>query len=172
MGLVFLVLFTPRCAAENATLSGLNGDESVGLGTTPTTVESAQHEDTVDYAKAVRDAVACGMASIPSSVLKKLLAAEIRPQCSVALFQTMRAFQNLEPWAMRLMDATGKYPTGLLQGSRADVGAYDECLETVVRDSYGHDVSHGQYCNLVFYSKNATAIESFMESAWGVLHPK
>lgn len=111
------------------------------------------------------------IASIPPSIQRSLLGADIRPECSVGLLRTMRAFTNLEPWALRLFDATGKYPTGLLQGSRADVGAFDECLETVVRDSFGHDISHGQYCNLLVYVKNASAFEGTLEAILPIMHP-
>ncbi|KAL1424905.1 hypothetical protein MTO96_019767 [Rhipicephalus appendiculatus] len=52
------------------------------------------------------------------------------------------------------------------------LGAFDECLETVLRDSYGNVIGRGQYCNLLVYSKNATAIESAVLSAPDVLHPR
>ncbi|KAL1424885.1 hypothetical protein MTO96_019747 [Rhipicephalus appendiculatus] len=62
-------------------------------------------------------------------------------ECSMALLRTMRAFQNFEPWILRLFDATGKYPTGFLEASRVDMGAFDECLETTVRDRNGSPTS-------------------------------
>ncbi|KAK8781084.1 hypothetical protein V5799_017576 [Amblyomma americanum] len=169
--LTFPVVFAELYAAENATVAAFKGEKTAELVPTEMTPASAQHGDSVDYAKAFRDATACVMASIPASIQKKLLGAEISPQCSVALLRTMRAFQNFEPWALRLLDATGKYPTGLLQGSRSDPGAFDECIETVVRDSYGNDVSRGQYCNLVFYANNGTAIEKLMEPTLDFMHP-
>ncbi|KAL1413990.1 hypothetical protein MTO96_007805 [Rhipicephalus appendiculatus] len=46
------------------------------------------------------------------------------------------------------MDATAKYPTGFLQGTVSDLGAYDECIETVVRDEYGTTKLRGQYCDV------------------------
>ncbi|XP_077497406.1 nose resistant to fluoxetine protein 6-like [Amblyomma americanum] len=169
--LTFPVVFAELYAAENATEAAFKGETSAELVRTEMTPASAKHGDSVDYAKAFRDATACVMASIPASIQKKLLGAEISPQCSVALLRTMRAFQNFEPWALRLLDATGKYPTGLLQGSRSDPGAFDECIGTVVRDSYGNDVSRGQYCNLVFYANNGTAIEKLMEPTLDFMHP-
>ncbi|KAL1484680.1 hypothetical protein MTO96_049969, partial [Rhipicephalus appendiculatus] len=46
------------------------------------------------------------------------------------------------------IDATAKYPTGFLQGTVSDLGAYDECIETVVRDEYGTTKVRGQYCDV------------------------
>lgn len=60
-----------------------------------------------------------------------------------------------------VIDAMGKYPTGLMQATKADLGAFDECVETVVRDSFGHEVTRGQYCNLdMRISKGSTFVEA------------
>ncbi|XP_065284677.1 nose resistant to fluoxetine protein 6-like isoform X3 [Dermacentor albipictus] len=64
---------------------------------------------------------------------------------------------------LQVFDASGKYPTGLFQGSHVDLGAFDECLETMVLDGSGHVTSRGQYCNLQFYVKNSTAWQKKME---------
>ncbi|KAH7983235.1 hypothetical protein HPB52_010345 [Rhipicephalus sanguineus] len=50
--------------------------------------------------------------------------------------------------SIQLIDATGKYPTGFLQATVSDLGAYDECIETVVRDEYGTTKVRGQYCDV------------------------
>ncbi|KAL1481073.1 hypothetical protein MTO96_050493 [Rhipicephalus appendiculatus] len=101
--------------------------------------------------------------SVPPSLTRKLLGADLRPECSLALLRTVTALKKLEPWALRLLDATGKYPTGVLQFSRADIGAFDECLETDVKDAYGNVVSHGQYCSLLFNLKRDSIGEEDME---------
>ncbi|KAK8756584.1 hypothetical protein V5799_000713, partial [Amblyomma americanum] len=126
--LMFLVIFGQQCTAENVTTTGFENEESSELVRAARAAASAEEWDSAGYAQALREVAACGMASIPKSIRKKLLGAEIRLECSVALLQTMRAFQNFELWPLRLLDATGKYPTGLLQGSRSDPGAFDECI--------------------------------------------
>ncbi|KAL1486518.1 hypothetical protein MTO96_031349 [Rhipicephalus appendiculatus] len=110
--------------------------------------------------------------SVPPSLTRKLLGADLRPECSLALLRTVTALKKLEPWALRLFDATGKYPTGVLQLSRADIGAFDECLETEVKDAYGNIVSHGQYCSLLFNLKKESIGENEMEFLSSLLHPK
>ncbi|KAH7982749.1 hypothetical protein HPB52_006930 [Rhipicephalus sanguineus] len=72
----------------------------------------------------------------------------------------------------RVLDATGKYPTGMLRWSRSDIGAFDECIATVVRDSYGNEISHGQYCNLLVYVKKSATWEKTIEPLLNIMHPK
>ncbi|KAH6934092.1 hypothetical protein HPB50_020030 [Hyalomma asiaticum] len=128
-------------------------------------------EDHIDYVELIRSALGHAFANIPTPLKSKLLGADVSAECRVGLLRTLRAFLNLEPWALRLFDASGKYPTGALQGARADMGAFDECLDTVVRDAQGQVRTRGQYCNLVIYVKNSTAMESNIDFLSGALHP-
>ncbi|KAK8771994.1 hypothetical protein V5799_024760 [Amblyomma americanum] len=91
---------------------------------------------------------------------RQLLEADISADCVLGLLQFMRAFRELEPWALRLFDATAKYPTGFLQATSAELGAYDECIETVVRDEDGAEKVRGQYCNMRL---SITDEDSFLE---------
>lgn len=79
---------------------------------------------------------------------RKLLEAEMSPTCGLGLLRLVRSIRNLEPWALRILDATGKYPTGLIEGTVVDLGSYDECVATVLRDKYGVTKTRGQYCVL------------------------
>ncbi|KAH7960376.1 hypothetical protein HPB49_019044 [Dermacentor silvarum] len=125
-----------------------------------------------DYAQVMRNLMSRVFANMPTSLRRKLLEADVRPECTAGLLRTLRGFQNLEPWALKLFDATGKYPTGLFEGTRADIGAFDECLRTVVRDGYGNMLSRGQYCNLMIYVTNGSAVEEVVRSFSDVLHPR
>ncbi|KAH8032750.1 hypothetical protein HPB51_001448 [Rhipicephalus microplus] len=49
-------------------------------------------------------------------------------------------------WAV--IDAAAKYPNGMLQGTLSDLGAYDECIETVLRGENGATKLRGQYCDV------------------------
>lgn len=97
---------------------------------------------------AVRATIKRMMSSVGSGLTRQLLQADVSAECSIGVLQFMRAVQELEPWALRLVDSTAKYPNGLLQASMADLGAYDECIETVVQDEYGGEKVRGQYCNV------------------------
>ncbi|KAH9360609.1 hypothetical protein HPB48_007570 [Haemaphysalis longicornis] len=96
----------------------------------------------------IRAAIKQMMSSAGSGFTRQLLQADISTECSIGVLQFMRGVQELEPWALRLVDATAKYPNGLLQATLADLGAFDECIETVVRDEYGGEKVRGQYCNV------------------------
>ncbi|KAH7991062.1 hypothetical protein HPB51_026456 [Rhipicephalus microplus] len=71
-----------------------------------------------------------------------------------------------------LFDATGKYPTGMLQASRVDLGAFDECIETEVRDMYGNVSSRGQYCNVQLQPQKGAIDLNETELLSTLLHPK
>ncbi|XP_037269392.1 nose resistant to fluoxetine protein 6 [Rhipicephalus microplus] len=106
------------------------------------------------------------------ALTRKLLTADVSPQCSIGLLKMVRGLRNLEPWALRLFDASGKYPTGALQATKSDFGAFDECLETVVKDSHGYVVARGQYCNLLYFGGNSSDLQNYIFPAMTVVHPR
>lgn len=107
-----------------------------------------------------------------SSLTQRLLEVDLSPSCMVGLLKLVRGLRNLDPWAFRLIDASGKYPTGLLQGSMADLGAFDECVETLVHDQFGNEKIRGQYCNLYIPATNDTEPMIYMASALAMSHPR
>ncbi|XP_077557720.1 nose resistant to fluoxetine protein 6-like isoform X2 [Haemaphysalis longicornis] len=144
------------------------GSASVLLnGTNDTTLKPVFQEAMSNARRMIAEA----FAKVPPDIMRSLQAAEVSASCSVAMLKMMRAFQNLEPWAFRLFDSSGKYPTGVLQGTKSDLGAFDECLETEVVDSFGRVTTQGQYCSVVFYFPNARAFESEMAPMLQSLHP-
>ncbi|XP_075539817.1 nose resistant to fluoxetine protein 6-like [Dermacentor variabilis] len=167
-----LPLLTHGSHAERFQNASGSASSGATLFTTTTMATGVDQADASNFLRELRETVARGFASMPASLRRKMLEAEVRPECSVALLKFVRAFLNFEPWALRLFDASGKYPTGLFQGSRVDLGAFDECLETVVHDNYGNVLTRGQYCNLLIYSKNGTATEAAILAVTDVLHPR
>ncbi|XP_029844649.3 nose resistant to fluoxetine protein 6 [Ixodes scapularis] len=103
---------------------------------------------------------------------RKILGADISTSCTIGLLKFMRGIRALEPWAVRLIDASGKYPTGLFQGTWADIGAYDECLETIVKDEFGNDKIRGQYCNIYIRMINDTSFIDAMLPAFLMSHER
>uniref|UniRef100_A0A6M2D0L9 Putative secreted protein n=1 Tax=Rhipicephalus microplus TaxID=6941 RepID=A0A6M2D0L9_RHIMP len=165
----FLFLFVGDSVSQRLTdTSGSNRLVSAA----PNTGTAKDVQLDVDYLSVLRSSMARGFASIPASVKFKLFGADVSPECKVGLLRTLRGFLKLEPWTMRLFDASAMYPTGLFQVSRANMGAFDECLETVVHDKSGNLITQGQYCNVVAYIKNGTAVKNTVEALKDVLHPK
>ncbi|XP_077542136.1 nose resistant to fluoxetine protein 6-like [Haemaphysalis longicornis] len=107
-----------------------------------------------------------------SPLLRKMMHAEVSPGCTIGLLRFTRAIRNLEPWAVRLIDASGKYPTGLFQGSWADLGAFDECVETVALDQNGGEKARGQYCNVYMKVANDTSFLDEMLPAFLMAHER
>ncbi|CAN8004291.1 unnamed protein product [Ixodes hexagonus] len=120
----------------------------------------------------MREMVGDLMDSGSSAMTRNILAADISSQCSLGLFKLMRGIRNLEPWAVRLLDSTGKYPTGILQGSQTDLGAFDECLETIVHDQFGHERIRGQYCSVYVTVVNDTSFTDILVPAMSMSHPR
>ncbi|XP_075550469.1 nose resistant to fluoxetine protein 6-like isoform X2 [Dermacentor variabilis] len=133
---------------------------------------ASTEEPEVKYLDTLKQWIASAMDRAPRGLMRKVLAADISVQCSLGLFKLVRGIRNLEPWVLRLLDATGKYPTGVLQVSRTDLGAFDECVETVVLNDFGHETVRGQYCNLQLYSGNRSDLDDRIMAAIALRHPR
>ncbi|XP_054710354.1 nose resistant to fluoxetine protein 6-like [Uloborus diversus] len=69
---------------------------------------------------------------------------KMSPQCKKSLFQFIGDLRSFKPWAVRLVDSSAKMVTGVLTGSVASFGSYDQCLDTVSPNSQ----IQGQYCTI------------------------
>lgn len=70
------------------------------------------------------------------------------PDCMGALLKWVLAIRRLEPWALRMVDAMGRPPAGIFEGTITDFGSFDQCLEVRAQDSWGDETFRGQYCSL------------------------
>lgn len=143
-----------------------------GSGTDGDSSGSVNELRNVSYVNTLKEWIANAMDRSSPSLTRKLLEIEVSAECSIGLLTLVRGIRNLEPWALRLIDATGKYPTGALTTSRVDLGAFDECVETVVRNQYGHETARAQYCNVVAYAGNKTDLEELFAAAMSLTHPR
>lgn len=137
-------------------------------GNTTTTTTPKPDEGVVGKLQAL---IASMMDKISPDLTRKLLTAEVSSTCSIGLLKLVGAIRRTEPWALRLIDAMGKYPTGLLQATKTDLGAFDECLETVVHDSFGHEVTRAQYCNLDMRINKGSSFVETTFAAMEVAYP-
>ncbi|XP_021346367.1 nose resistant to fluoxetine protein 6-like, partial [Mizuhopecten yessoensis] len=65
---------------------------------------------------------------------------QISPQCFSHLQHLVSELTQREQWAMKIIDAAGKIPSGILDGNILWTGSYDECL-AVQAGTFG-----GKYC--------------------------
>lgn len=135
-----------------------------------TTASTADVE--VSYINMLKEWIGKAIDQSSPEFTRKLLKAEVSTDCTFGLLKLVRAIKNLEPWAVRLFDASGKYPTGALQATRSDFGAFDECLETVLLDRDGDMEARGQYCSLLIYARNNSDAEQYILPAIEMAHPK
>ncbi|XP_077501017.1 nose resistant to fluoxetine protein 6-like [Amblyomma americanum] len=142
--------------------SGSDGDSSASM----------TEQQNVSYVSKLKEWIASAMNRASPSLTRKLLEAEVSADCSVGLLTLVRGVRNLEPWALRLIDATAKYPSGALATTRVDLGAFDECVQTVVRNEYGHETARAQYCNVVAYGGNKTDLDDLIAAAMSITHPR
>ncbi|XP_064458707.1 nose resistant to fluoxetine protein 6-like [Ornithodoros turicata] len=73
---------------------------------------------------------------------------DVSPDCTTALLKWVLAIRRLDPWALRMLDAMGRPPAGIFEGTITDFGAFDQCLEVRAQNGWGDDVFRGQYCSL------------------------
>ncbi|KAK8759176.1 hypothetical protein V5799_003191 [Amblyomma americanum] len=172
---VFFILLASLLAGPNlchCSPSEASVTTETAATTTATTVAAASAEPEVSYIDMLKDWIGKAIDDSSPAFTRKLLTAEVSTECSFGLLKLVRGVRNLEPWALRLFDASGKYPTGMFQATRADLGAFDECLETTVRDSDGEVSARGQYCSLLAFAKNNSDAENYILPAIEMTHPR
>ncbi|XP_077551954.1 nose resistant to fluoxetine protein 6-like [Haemaphysalis longicornis] len=109
--------------------------------------------------------------NVPPWVRQRLLEAPVSTECSLGLLKMLRGLSDLEPWALRMADSTGKVSSGMLTGSTVELGSFDECLDTVVRES-DYELVRAQYCSLYLHLSNDTSLLELLEPAILMTDPK
>lgn len=62
--------------------------------------------------------------------------------CSYDMLRMALALRQFEPWALKMIDSSGKVPEGIFEGSFTALGSYDQCLSTLfVSSSTAHTMS-------------------------------
>lgn len=60
---------------------------------------------------------------------------QLSNSCSYDMLRMALALRQFEPWALRMIDSSGKVPEGIFEGSFTALGSYDECLNTIFASS-------------------------------------
>ncbi|XP_029832846.2 nose resistant to fluoxetine protein 6 [Ixodes scapularis] len=97
--------------------------------------------------KALRTAAESAVGKVFPTLVKASSEAEVSGDCQAALLKVILGVRRLKDWAIRLVDSSGKLPMGIMTGSVAALGAYDQCL-SVHYDDDTHDPIVGRYCTL------------------------
>ncbi|XP_022239600.1 nose resistant to fluoxetine protein 6-like [Limulus polyphemus] len=70
--------------------------------------------------------------------------------CMSSMLKLIFEIRKLKTWAIRMIDAMAKPPSGILEGTLMDLGAYDECVNINVRSGRNgngkKELFRGKYC--------------------------
>lgn len=118
----------------------------------------------VQFAEDVREATSVTMSSLLPVAMSVLRDVDMSDECAASLVKFASALKGQKSWAMKLLDASGGIPKGLLSGSYSDFGNFEQCLsvasdaitatnKVLDSDLIGDDDSeaeviqfHGQHC--------------------------
>ncbi|XP_076352170.1 nose resistant to fluoxetine protein 6-like [Tachypleus tridentatus] len=73
----------------------------------------------------------------------------VSANCLGSGLKLLRGIRNIKEWAIRMLDATGKPPGGILTGTITGFGSYDECMNIVATQSQ-KELFRGSYCTVSF----------------------
>lgn len=63
---------------------------------------------------------------------------QLSGSCSYDMLRMAFALRQFEPWALRMIDSSGKVPEGIFEGSFTALGSYDECISTIFASKADH----------------------------------
>lgn len=78
------------------------------------------------------------------TLLQPQFTVNLSSSCLSSIEQLLLSYQQLQPWAVAMIDSWGKFPmSGILEGTLTDFGDFDECLSIVPSTSLPP-----QYCTI------------------------
>ncbi|XP_064458662.1 nose resistant to fluoxetine protein 6-like [Ornithodoros turicata] len=83
-------------------------------------------------------------------------------ECSASLLKLSLALRRFEPWAIHMLDASGKVAPGLLAGTIGDLGNFDECLAITVENTYGEEDFRGRFCTIYMDFRNNSFVDKMV----------
>ncbi|GIX73534.1 nose resistant to fluoxetine protein 6 [Caerostris extrusa] len=70
----------------------------------------------------------------------------ISSQCTGAMMKYIAGLTSVKVWAIRMLDATSKPPSGIFEGTLVDFGGFDQCLKVEFPKRNGDIEFRGKYC--------------------------
>lgn len=118
---------------------------------TTTTPDPPPDQDVIDKWVSFQKTASSGMEDLMRKMLPTVTRmsseVDISTACTSSLLKLIFGLRSLKNWAVRMVDASGRIPSGLLEGSLSDLGNMDECFMIQNIDEYsGKEVFRGQHC--------------------------
>ncbi|XP_042901090.1 uncharacterized protein [Parasteatoda tepidariorum] len=70
--------------------------------------------------------------------------ANLSGECQKSILALVQGVRGMKSWAYRMLDASAKIPSGILDGTLSDFGDYDQCLDITKLDSKNRTQFSGQ----------------------------
>ncbi|XP_077532621.1 nose resistant to fluoxetine protein 6-like [Haemaphysalis longicornis] len=111
------------------------------------------------------------VASVVPVLQRSFAHANVSAGCTGAFMDLSRRILSMDMAAWRFLDATGKFPSGILEGTLGDLGAYDECLASRLNGADAHDAPlkslfapsyRGQYCSVFLRPTETRAMDKLI----------
>ncbi|XP_076352848.1 nose resistant to fluoxetine protein 6-like [Tachypleus tridentatus] len=87
---------------------------------------------------------------IGGTVLEFLRNTNISNPCVSSITSLLKGFVKTKKWAVKMIDASGKVPEGIVTGTVTSFGSYDECINIKTNAEHNTSGFRGQYCTLRF----------------------
>ncbi|KFM66149.1 Nose resistant to fluoxetine protein 6, partial [Stegodyphus mimosarum] len=139
-------------------------------------VEKTDAEKFSDIIQALEDnfkyVMKGAMRSFLPGMLKLNEETNISRKCSQSLMKYVVALTKGKLWAVKMLDATSKLPPGILMGTMADFGSFDECLDIEVRQKDGQLAFRGSSCAVEAKPPLPPKLGNFSLANVQVAHPE
>ncbi|KFM75359.1 hypothetical protein X975_09373, partial [Stegodyphus mimosarum] len=121
--------------------------------TTSTTARSMSDNEIIhkrwnSFEKSVKKIIEGRMKKALPMFLRMGSDAKLSAGCSKSIMALVQGVRGMKNWAFRMLDASAKLPSGVLDGTLSDFGEYDQCLEVVKEDNRKKIQFTGQYCTV------------------------
>ncbi|KAL1472337.1 hypothetical protein MTO96_039405 [Rhipicephalus appendiculatus] len=149
-GITIACCVVARAASASQGLSSVDNEDSKGGGPSEGATSSL-----------LRGLVA----SVVPVLQRSFARSNVSALCTEALMDFSKRILRMDIAAWRFLDATGKFPSGILEGTTGDLGAYDECLASRLEPASGDQPSHssrGQYCSVFLKPKQSRAMDKLI----------
>ncbi|XP_049515896.1 nose resistant to fluoxetine protein 6-like [Dermacentor silvarum] len=144
-------------APEKLRTEDTNGEETMLAGGHPR-VDDGGNETEIDVGRRLwkdqEGRLKAGIESFFKMLFPRLVRlgseAEISTECQAAYFKMFVAIRQLKTWALQMVDSSGKIPNGVMSGTAASFGHFDQCLGITVEG----DAFRGKFCNLELWLRD------------------
>ena len=80
-------------------------------------------------------------------LIRQSQSVELSNSCSYDMLRMAFALRQFEPWALKMIDSSGKLPEGIFEGSFTALGSYDQCLGVVFGQGAGQQQESSSAAN-------------------------